>query len=115
MKRSPLKRKTPLRRMSKRRQSESNEYEKLKEQFLKEHDICQLWMAENNIREGDWGDRVKAFCMGAPRSTEIHHKFCGSNRKKHFLDVSSWMALSRQSHEKIHQNPKWARENGYLY
>ena len=112
MKRTPLKRKTPMKRVSKRRQAESKEYMRLREAFLKEHDICQLWMAENNIREGDWGDRVKAFCMGAPRSTEIHH--VNGRNGSNYLDTSTWMAVCRESHERIENNKSWARDNGYL-
>ena len=115
MKRTPLKRKTPMKRVSKRRQAESKEYMRLREAFLKEHDICQLWLAEHGLQESDFGNRISAFTMGCPRSTEVHHKFCGSNRSAHYLDTNTWLAVCRENHDKIHKNPKWARENGFLH
>jgi hypothetical protein len=48
-------------------------------------------------------------------TTEIHHKWSGKDRSKYFLDISTWLAVSRQGHIWIHENPKEARELGYLY
>ena len=112
MKRTPLKRKTPMKRVSKRRQAESKEYMRLREAFLKEHDICQLWLAEHGLRESDFGDRIRSFSMGCPRSTEIHHK--NGRNGSNYLNTSTWMALARVSHEKIHLNPAWAYAKGFL-
>ena len=112
MKRTPLKRKTPMKRVSKRRQAESKEYMRLREAFLKEHDICQLWLAEHGLRESDFGDRIRSFSMGCPRSTEIHHK--NGRNGSNYLDTSTWMALDSRGHDKIHLNPGWAYANGYL-
>ena len=114
MKRTPLKRKTPMKRVSKRRQVESKEYMRLREAFLKEHDICQLWLAEHGLRESDFGDRIRSFSMGCPRSTEIHHRCSGKNRKATYLRTDTWMAVSRNGHEFIHRNPAIAYERGWL-
>lgn len=48
-------------------------------------------------------------------ATEIHHKYSGKDRDKYFLDVSTWLSVSREGHLWIHNNPKEAREKGYLY
>jgi hypothetical protein len=48
-------------------------------------------------------------------TTEVHHKYSGKDRAKYFLDVSTWLAVSREGHNWIHDNPKQARELGYLY
>ena len=112
MKRTPLKRKTPMKRVSKRRQAESKEYMRLREAFLKEHDICQLWLAEHGLRESDFGDRIRSFSMGCPRSTEVHHK--NGRNGLNYLDTSTWMALSHEAHMRIENNKSWARANGYL-
>ena len=47
-------------------------------------------------------------------ATEVHHKWCGKDRAKYYLDESTWMAVSRDGHNWIHDNPKEARELGYL-
>jgi hypothetical protein len=48
-------------------------------------------------------------------TTEVHHKYSGKDRSKYFLDVSTWLAVSREGHNWIHDNPKEARMLGYLY
>lgn len=47
-------------------------------------------------------------------ATEVHHKWCGKDRAKYYLDKSTWMAVSRDGHNWIHDNPKEAREKGFL-
>ena len=43
-------------------------------------------------------------------TTDVHHK---KGRGKYFLDTSTWVALSREGHRKVEENPQWAYENGY--
>jgi hypothetical protein len=45
------------------------------------------------------------------QATDIHHI---EGRGKNYLAVDTWMAVSRHWHNEIHNNPKWAREQGYL-
>ncbi len=47
-------------------------------------------------------------------ATEIHHTYCGKDRAKYYLDESTWIAVSRDGHNWIHDNPKEAREKGFL-
>lgn len=47
-------------------------------------------------------------------ATEIHHTYCGKDRAKYFLDTKTWIAVSRDGHNWIHDNPKEARELEYL-
>jgi hypothetical protein len=47
-------------------------------------------------------------------ATEIHHTYCGKDRAKYYLDTTTWIAVSRDGHNWIHDNPKEARELGYL-
>lgn len=123
MKRSPLKRKTPLRRQSKRRQSEYKEYMRKRDAFLIKNPICQLWLTENEWESSGngiyfhekWGHLTYSdvqVVFGAPRSTEIHHK--NGRNGKNYLDESTWMALSHEAHMRIENNKSWARANGYL-
>jgi hypothetical protein len=47
-------------------------------------------------------------------ATEIHHTYSGKDRSKHYLDTDTWLAVSRNGHNWIHDNPKEAREKGFL-
>ena len=114
MKRSPLKRKTPLRKQSKRMAKDYDEYMRKRSAFLLEHDRCQVWLEVKCYREDDFGDRIMAIAHGCPCSTEIHHKCCGKNRKATYLREDTWMAVSTWGHNFIHMNPKLAYERGWL-
>lgn len=64
-------------------------YKALREEYLKEHPFCEV-------------------CNAHP-ATEIHHKKKrhGENLFQHFL------AVDRECHRLIEENPKWAYEHGY--
>jgi hypothetical protein len=64
-------------------------YKELREIYLKEHEFCEV-------------------CKIKP-ATEIHHieKRVGDNLFKHFL------AVDRDCHMKIEENPEWAYAQGY--
>jgi hypothetical protein len=83
----------PIRKMSKKREIQNREYLKLRAKFLKENPKCAIF--------------------GNP-SVEVHHTFADSKRSAHFLDVSTWMAVSRAGHNYIHDKPIRAREKGWL-
>ncbi len=97
----PLKR-TPLKRVSKKRAKENRTYMKLREEFLANHPYCEAFHVI-------FGPRISM--SATPASTEVHHKI---DRRAHFLDVSSWLAVSRLSHLWIHANPGQARKLGLL-
>lgn len=78
--------------MSAKRVKESKEYNTLRKVFLNGK-ICPIT---------------------GQKATEVHHTFSGKDRAKHYLDVSTWLAVSRDGHEWIHENPKEARKKGYL-
>ena len=109
MKRSPLKRKTPLRKQSKRRIKDYDEYMRKKAVFLAKHDLCQVWLSLNPRV-----DLFNAYNCGCPLATEIHHRCCGKNRKATYLREDTWMAVSAWGHYLIHKNPKLAYERGWL-
>lgn len=87
----PLRRKTPLKRVSKRRSKEMKEYSILRKEFLTNLPMCEVCMKAN--------------------ATDVHHK---AGRGKHYLDVESWLSTCRTCHDKIHKEPAWAREKGFL-
>ncbi|MEO6901585.1 MAG: hypothetical protein ABI241_00695 [Bacteroidia bacterium] len=79
--------------VSDKRKVLDREYNALRKVFLIENPICQI---------------------NGKRTTEIHHKYCGKDREKYYLDTSTWMAVNRASHELIHSNPIESRQLGYL-
>lgn len=81
--------------VSKKRQIDNAKYSVLRIEFLgkPENKICPI--------------------TGYP-ATEIHHKYCGKDRDKYYLDTTTWIAVSRDGHNWIHDNPKESREKGYL-
>lgn len=119
---------TPLRRVSKHRAGETKEYVKLRKQFLAQHPICQLWCEQNNWRDNGDGTYSDGCYNGpepysanelietlkAPRSEEVHHRAGGKNRKATYLRTDTWMAVSKEGHRYIHDNPKLAYERGWL-
>lgn len=83
-------RRAGLKKVSKKMEKVNREYTKLRKQFLLENSHCAL--------------------CGAP-ATDIHHRRL---RGKYMLDVTTFMAVCRFDHDRIHGNPAWAREQGYL-
>jgi len=87
---------TPLKPMSKRRAKELAEYRVRRKAFLDAHPYCEAW-----------GIIWPSLTKHTPRSTEIHH-LSGRIGKK-LNDESMWLAVGREAHNFIHQNPKTAR------
>lgn len=81
-----------IRSRSKKRSNQENQYTKLRKEFLarKENKICPITKKP---------------------TTDIHHK--KGRIGSLLLDTRYWIALSREGHQKVENNPKWAKENGY--
>jgi hypothetical protein len=103
MKRSPLRRKTPLKGgsslkrtklnpVSKKRKKQLNEYHLLRREFLFQNNIC-------------------AMCKDA-KSTDIHH--VAGRWQERLNDKNKWQPLCRGCHDYIHRNPEWAYAQGWL-
>jgi len=86
----------PIKKVSDKRKIENLKYSVLRIEFLSkpENKICPI--------------------TGWP-TTDIHHKWSGKDRAKYFLDTTTWLAVSREGHDWIHENSKEARELGYLF
>lgn len=82
---------TPLRRVSKKRAKETKEYMEIRKDFMEKYPICEV-------------------CTKA-KSTDVHHK---EKRGKNYLEKDTWLSVCRSCHMKIHEQPAWARENNYL-
>ena len=91
--------KTPakINKVSKKKQIADRVYAQLRDIFLKKHKFCQIRISE---------------CTGA--SNEVHHVFCGSDREKYYLDVSTWKASCSNCHKYLHLNPLEAKELGFI-
>jgi uncharacterized protein YlbG (UPF0298 family) len=44
-------------------------------------------------------------------TTDVHHK--KGRVGNLYLDTTHWIALSREGHKFVEENPEWAKENGY--
>ena len=84
---------TPLRRVSKKRQAALKVYSNLRKEFLESKPICEVCTTND--------------------SSDIHHKL-PLGRGGKLNDVTIFLAVCRVCHDKIHQDPKWAEENNYL-
>ena len=82
----------PIPKVSKKRQIQNLQYSVLRTEFLgkKENQICPI--------------------TGNP-TTDIHHK--KGRVGELFLDTKYWVALSREGHRFVEENPEWAKEKGY--
>lgn len=86
------KKKQPIPKVSKKRQSKEREYQKLRRAFLEKNPVCQV-------------KECRRF------ANDVHHKKARIGDL--LTDVSHFMAVCRLCHQKIELNPKWAIENGY--
>ncbi len=132
----PLKR-TKLKAVSAKRRKEMAVYADLRAKHMKENPMCFGWLRLNGFGDEEIRNiqeiAVIALWQGmdvppiparrydlmalyglpqyCPRSFDLHH---AKRRGKHYLDASSYMALSRSCHQFTHDNPKIAREAGLL-
>lgn len=118
---------TPLKKVSKKRAKANAEYSKRRKAFLEAHPFCQWWIRQNFLNEYDViannGHTRKPVHSGGipmgevfgicPRSTDIHHM--RKPRATYLNDESTWMAVSRDGHNWIENNKSEARKRGYLY
>lgn len=85
-------------RVSKKKQAQDKIYNSvLRPQYMKSHKKCEANLSGCSIY-----------------SIEIHHTYSGKDRAKYYLETSTWMAVCRNCHNEIHDNPKKSREIGYL-
>ena len=78
--------------VSKKRKIENLQYQVLRAEFLNkpENKICPITKLP---------------------TTDIHHK--KGRIGSLFLNTDYWVALSREGHKFVEENPEWAKENGY--
>jgi hypothetical protein len=82
----------PIKKVSQKRNLENKNYTKVRKVFLESLIFCQ----------------VKG-CKGL--ATEVHHK--KGRIGKLLTDISYFLGVCRECHNKIELEPKWAKENNY--
>jgi hypothetical protein len=117
MKRTPLKRKTPLRRVSNKREAIIRSRRK----FVREQLIKRPWCEAGQIigsATGQWamigGIRIWSYCKRV--STELHEPLTRARMPgpDTILDETNSVSLCRRCHFWIHENPKCAESIGLL-
>lgn len=81
-----------MRKISKKRARQLEEYSKVRLQFVSDHELCER--------------------CGKP-ADEVHHK--GGRSGERINDVKDFMSICRPCHIFVHNNPKISREKGWLY
>lgn len=84
-----------IKQVSEKRKLEDIEYKRLRLEFLSspKNQICPI---------------------SKQQTVEVHHTYSGKDRAKYYLDTTTWIAVSRDGHNWIHDHPQDAREQGYL-
>lgn len=90
---------SPIPKFSDKRQKENIAYSALRETFLQTHPNCMI--------------NIPGVCS-RKRSNQIHHSYSGKDRDKYYLDTTTWFASEENCHEWVHNNPREARELGFL-
>lgn len=78
--------------ISAKRKERMKAYKVLREAFLEAHPVCMV--------------------CGQRPSSDIHHK--AGRFGSRLNDTDNWLAVCRICHRDIHDNPKWAYEQGHL-
>jgi len=96
---------SPLRKVGKKRAAQQRKYLALRKTFLEEHPLCEAFCVT------DW---VAGSLTEPQPSSEIHHM--AGREGKLLLDERHWLPICRRCHDGLHiYRVKEARENGWLY
>lgn len=82
----------PIKKISTRLRNLAKKYSQLREEFLKNHPLCEAHLHD---------------CTRI--ATDIHHK---RGRGKYLLDITTWLSVCRRCHQWIETRPKQAKELG---
>ncbi len=115
-KKSKLTRGSSIKPVSAKRAKLNKIYSALRKKFLEDHPYCQFDIAErfgglDQVSGMELMLRVSIPNWVTVPSCDIHHK---RGRGKYLLDTTTWMAVSREAHDKIHADPKTAYAKGYM-
>lgn len=79
--------KSPIKAVSDKQAKINQAYTVLRKQFLKDYTECQVKLH---------------VCSGI--ATQIHHCYSGSNKRKHYLDSSTYKAICADCHRVLHDD-----------
>jgi hypothetical protein len=117
MKRTRLERKTPLRRVGKKRQLKMQQRREFVAEQLAARPVCEAGSQIGAYRLEQYGmEYAIRLAVGSPcttRAIEIHEPLTRA-RGGSILDVANSVALCRNCHRWIHDNPDAATEVGLL-
>ena len=89
---------TPLRRISKKRAKALIGYNEIRDDFLRQNQWCIVMERVFNKRH---------------LATEVHH--INGRIGKNLCDIESFLAVSREGHNWIHNNPAEAKKYGFIH
>lgn len=102
MKKSPLRRKKGLRKVSAKQKGRLAEYYRKRDEYMAEHPLCEVCLELNKSLHPD---------MLAYPAVDLHHR---RGRGKYLCDERYFCATCRHHHDLIHRHGDWARKNGWL-
>lgn len=108
----PPKQRKPMKKVSKKRGAALKEYAKRRRRFLKERPWCEAWTAIYFYHKKHGIDMPSDAPRTCPPSSEIHHT--KKPRNKYLNVESTWLAVSRWSHDFIENHKSIARQIGLL-
>ena len=87
----------PIKQRSAKRANDDRVYLKLRSEYLTRKTVCEAQLSNCTYT-----------------ALEIHHTYDGCDRDKYYLITPTWMGVCRNCHNDIHDNPKKAKELGFL-
>jgi len=110
-----LKRKTPLRRVSKKRQREMKEYGPRKASYFQRLAKKQQGLGLNPPDDfTPWCEVCLAEEWELMPAEDWHHVLPKGRGGKQNQEEGLMIAVSRLAHRKIHDDPQWSEKRGYL-
>jgi len=115
MKKTPLKRKTPMKRGGAIKKKSALKKTKLRKQSKEVKKVRERKLY-TKLRKIYLANRTTCECGTAEkpcsqRATDIHHK---AGRATFLNRIDTWMAVSRECHNRIHKNPEESYKRGHL-
>lgn len=83
----------PPKKISEKRNIQNQEYARLRDEYLKVYPACEVRECHN-------------------KSNQIHH--VNGREGEKLTDTNFFLAVCPDCHTKIHANPKWAQDEGYV-
>lgn len=83
----------PVKKITEKRNIQNQEYARLRDQYLKVYPACEVRECHN-------------------KSNQIHH--VNGREGEKLTDTNFFLAVCPDCHSKIHANPKWAQDEGYV-